>query len=145
MALLELLARAAPAGVVAPDALLVLEVPRLDRSGKPLRLLDRPRRGARAALGRGGQRARLVGGGAAGVAEGTGGAGVARGAPLRGGLLVGAGAVAALDLHVNVEDVARELVPDVVHELGEHRETLVLVGHEGVDLGEPAEVDALAQ
>ena len=50
-----------------------------------------------------------------------------------------------LDRHLDVEDVARELVPDVVHQLREHLEALVLVGHERVDLREPAQVDALAQ
>ena len=44
-----------------------------------------------------------------------------------------------------MEDVARELLPDRVDQLGEHLEALVLVRDQRVDLGEPAQVDALAQ
>jgi hypothetical protein len=44
-----------------------------------------------------------------------------------------------------VEDHPREVRPDGVHQVGEEGERLVLVGDERVDLGEPAQVDALAQ
>jgi hypothetical protein len=44
-----------------------------------------------------------------------------------------------------VEDHPRELPPDGVHELLEHREALVLVGDERVDLGKATEVDPLPQ
>jgi hypothetical protein len=44
-----------------------------------------------------------------------------------------------------VVDHPREVRPDRVHQVGEEVEGLVLVGHERVDLGEPAQVDALAQ
>ena len=44
-----------------------------------------------------------------------------------------------------MEDDPGELLPDGVHEVAEHREALVLVGDQRVDLGEAAQMDALAQ
>src|SRR5687768_9322522 len=130
MALLELLARAAPARVVPADLVLVGDASRLD-------LLRRLRRGVGRIPGglrharrhrpsgdgrRGGlERARLVRGRAARVVESAGAAGTPAAAdrPLL------AVAVLALDLDLDVEDVPRELLPDVVHQLGEHLEALV--------------------
>src|SRR5918995_3401942 len=133
MALLKLLAGAAPARVVAADLLGVVEATGLD---------DRERAG------------HLVRGhlGCLGHARGHGGAGgggdrVATGEPVAAGLLeatrlrtVGAEAptrpatlwrsgllLRLLDLDLDVEHVSRELVPDVVHEPSEHVEALVLV------------------
>src|SRR5688500_12564639 len=119
MALLELLARAAPARVVAADLLLVGDAPCLD-------LLRRLRRGLRCVargLGdtrrnrsaRGGgrcglQRAWLVSRRATGVVEGPCAA-RARAAPDR--PLPAAAAVLAFDLDLDIEDVAREFLPDV--------------------------------
>src|SRR5437763_17019782 len=113
MALLEFLARAAPAGVVAADALVLIHVPGLDvrqkLGGVLIRVFHSLRRDA--AGGRGSREgARLIGGRAARVGEVARGAGVAGGAPGLG--LVGlaraarAVAVAALDLHLHAEDVA---------------------------------------
>src|SRR5215212_5654099 len=137
MALLELLAGAAPARVVAADALLVGDAPRLDLRRRLGRGVRRVLRGIRDAgrygpaggcRGGGLQSARLVGRGAAGVVQ----AGLARSATAADGPLPTATATAAsvavlaLDLNLNVEDVARELLPDVVHQLAEHLEALVL-------------------
>src|SRR5918999_1644675 len=66
-------------------------------------------------------------------------------APVRALLLGGRLLLGLLHLDLDVEHIAGELVPDVVHEPREHLEALVLVGHEGIDLGDPAEVDPLAQ
>src|SRR4051794_17503034 len=143
MALLELLAGAAPAGIVAADLLVLVEALGLHGlwqghlvSGQVGRLGDPGWDGARLA-GCGGDRRCAALGVAARVAVGPSGA--AADGPLRTLLLL------LLDLDLDVEDVARELVPDVVHQRREHLEALVLVGHERVDLGEAAEVDALAQ
>src|SRR3954447_15414289 len=54
-------------------------------------------------------------------------------------------AVLALDLDLDVEDHPREVRPDGVHQVGEQLERLVLVGDDRLDLGEPAQVDPLAQ
>src|SRR5919198_814258 len=54
-------------------------------------------------------------------------------------------AVLALDLDLDVVDHPREVRPDGVHQVLEERERLVLVGNDRLDLGEPAQVDALAQ
>src|SRR5262249_42537205 len=102
------------------------------------------------ARGRRGERARLLVA-TAGVLVAPGGrAGVAAadrpGRALR--LLLGLSATAtvlALDLDLDVEDEARELLPDRVDQAAEHLEAVVLVGDDRLDLGEPAQVDALAQ
>src|SRR3954471_20922996 len=137
MALLELLAGAAPAWVVATDLLLLGDAPRLDVSGlQELALLAVRGLAQRRARCRGGQRARLN----AATAELE----VAIPAALlrREGL---SGAARVLDLHLDVEDEARELLPDRLDQGGEHVEALVLVGDQRVLLGEAAQVDALAQ
>src|SRR4051794_3423879 len=141
VALLKFLAGAAPARVVAADLVALVHVPglhdrqRLDRRAV-LVVGDLRPGGARR---RRCERARLALGAAARVLEVA--SAVAAAAPLR-----PEGAVArALDLHLHVEDVARELLPDRLDEGREHVEALVLVGDERVLLGEPAEVDALAQ
>ena len=54
-------------------------------------------------------------------------------------------AVLALDVDLDVEDHARVVRPNAVHEVAEQRERLVLVGNQRVDLREAAQVDALAQ
>src|SRR4051794_16454284 len=142
MALLELLAGAAPARVVAADLLLLGDAARLDVHG--LRELAVVAVGhglshlaGHDARGRRGQGARLDLA-AAGVLE------VGAAAPLLRGERL-ACAAGALDLHLDVEDEARELLPDRLDQGGEHVEALVLVGDERVLLGEAAEVDALAQ
>src|SRR4051794_3994728 len=136
MALLELLARPAPARVVAADLLALVHVAGLDMrqelGGIVIGELHARRRGT-TGCGRRGQCAWLVLRRAARVAE------VARGARVGAGgpgtvwrLLLRAVAVLALDLHLDAEDVARELLPDRVHQRAEHLEALVLVGHERV-------------
>src|SRR5687767_7219998 len=106
MALLVLLAGAAPAGIVAAG--LLLDVARLDLrrrlGGGVRRVATRLDRGAgrqRRPRGGGRERARLVGGGAARVLELPRRARVRARAP---GLLRPARAVAALDLNLDVED-----------------------------------------
>src|SRR3954465_10126696 len=102
MTLLELLARSAPARIVAADLLALVHVPRLDvrqqlrgivlgelhpgrpRAARRRRRRPPPPRGGRA------QRARLVLRGAAGVAEVTRGAGIRAGGPRVRLLLLGA-------------------------------------------------------
>src|SRR5215218_4888418 len=148
MALLVLLARAARAWVVAADAVLVGDDARLD--DRRLDLVEGGRgrilgagQGAAGCRGLGGrgQRARLPVRGAARVVEPARRAAVRSGAPG----LAARGAVLALDLDVDDEDVTAELLPDRVHQGAEHLVALVLVGDEGIDLREPAQVDALAQ
>src|SRR3954452_24506913 len=137
MALLELLAGAAPAWVVAADLLLLGYAPCLDVSRlQELALLAVRGLAQRRARCRGGQGARLN--------AATPELQVAVPAPLlrRERLSASAG---VLDLHLDVEDEARELLPDRLDQGGEHVEALVLVGDERVLLGEPAQVDALAQ
>src|SRR5688572_28168675 len=119
MALLELLAGPAPARVVAADLLLVGDAPGLDllrrlgrRVGRVARSLRHTRGNGAARHGRrrGLQRAGLVRRRAARVVEGR----LARASAAADGPLLAA-AVLALDLDLDVEDVARELLPDVVH------------------------------
>ena len=148
VALLVLLARTAPAGVVAAD-LLVLGLDdrgrvgapgrcRCLRSGAPRRRrrprpppwrppprwASRDRRGPLLAAG-----ARVLD-----VAAAAGLLGAEH--------LLGLG---RLDVDLDVEDHPDELLPDRGHELLEHVVALVLVRDQGVDLGEAAQVDALAQ
>src|SRR5688572_29220578 len=113
MALLELLARAAPAWVVAADLLLFRDSPGLDllrrlggRVGCVARRLRHTRgnRAARHGRRRGLQRAGLVGRRAARVVEGR----LARASSAADGPLLAA-TVLALHLDLDVEDVAREL------------------------------------
>ena len=54
-------------------------------------------------------------------------------------------AVLALDVDLDVEDHARVVGPDAVDQVPEEGERLVLVGYQRIDLGEAAQVDALAQ
>src|SRR4051812_3970429 len=136
MALLELLAGAAPAWVITADLLLVgdaagLDVDRLDQLALVAigRLAQRDTRGGR------GQRARLH---AAAAEVEVGVAALLRGEAL-------AVAIGSLDLDLDVEDEARELLPDRLDQGGEHVEALVLVGDQRVLLGEATQVDALAQ
>src|SRR5918992_5327801 len=147
MALLEFLAGAAPAGIVAAQLLVLVEPARLHDRDRAGHLVGgqvgrfRHPRGDRGTGGRG-DGVTALGRVTARVVEPAGGRGAAAApAPALGRLL----RLLLLDRHLDVEDVARELVPDVVHELREHLEALVLVGDEGVNLREPAEVDALAQ
>src|SRR4051812_23972947 len=129
--LLELLAAAAPARVVAPDLVALVDVARLDlhRHVEVLAVLGRVLDAA-ACHSRGcscGQRARLIA--AAAVLQPTRGGGTR-------GLGLEAVAVLALVLHLYVEDVAGELLPDRCDQPREHLEALVLVRDERVDLGE---------
>src|SRR5215213_3442743 len=128
VALLVLLARPAPAGVVAAELRVLVDAPLLDHRAAALGLV------VLAAVG-----ARLVVLRPAGVLERRRAGG--------GGALLGQRAVAVgvLHLDLDVEDHAGEVGPDRVHQVLEEGEALVLVGHERVDLGEAAEVDALAQ
>src|ERR1700755_2914284 len=118
MALLVLLPRATPTGIVAGGVLVVVLDPGLDHLAVAA---DRLRGGL---VDRGGvaardrdlfQRRGLGGGGAAGVVERR--------------RLVGGRrrAVAAFNLDFGPEDQFAELVPDRVHQLGEHRVGLVFV------------------
>src|SRR5829696_7367792 len=135
VALLELLAGPAPARVVAADLLGLVDPPLLhDRGLHDLLGVDAV---AVAAVG-----ARLVVERAARVGEGRAARRAARGVGRRERLAL---AVLALNLDLDVVDHAREVGPDRVHEILEEREALVLVGDEGIDLGEAAEVDALAE
>src|SRR5437763_9735021 len=84
MALLEFLARAAPARVVAADPLVLVHVPGLhmwEQLGGVLVRVFHALGGGATGRGGGRERARLVGGGAARVGEVASGAGVARRAP----------------------------------------------------------------
>src|SRR4051794_23900701 len=138
VALLVLLARSAPAGVVAADFVVLVFDHGLDRfeaaAVRPGGLRGSDIDGAGAAprgdllQGRG-----LVLQGPAGVGEGRRLAAAVGGC--HGSHLLG------LDFDLGAEDQFRELVPDRVHQLLEHLEALVFVGDEGVDLGEAAEVD----
>src|SRR6476661_2346561 len=139
MALLELLAGAAPAWVIAANLLFLRDAARLDVDGlQELALLavgslaERDARGSR----REGARLRAR---AAELEVARPASTRARRERLR------RAAVGALDLDLDVEDEARELLPDRLDQGGEHVEALVLVGDERVLLGEAAEVDALAQ
>src|SRR3954470_18067325 len=132
--LLELLAAPAPARVVAADLLFLVDVPRLHLDGQVEHLLLGVLDARRHHAGRRrGERARRPLGAAAGVLQPAG----------TGRLLLEAVRALVLDLHV--VDVARELLPDRRHQRAEHLEALVLVRDQRVDLGEPAEVDPLAQ
>src|SRR4051794_26690243 len=135
--LLVLLAGPAPARVVAAD-LLVLVHPALFDDRQRL-LLVALGLGIADARGRRGSE-RAGGARATGVLDLARAAGAGCGVVLRRAVAVG-----ALDLHLDVEDHAREVRPDGVHQVAEQLERLVLVGDERVDLGEPAQVDALAQ
>src|SRR3954447_17467200 len=150
VALFKFLARPAPARVVAPDLLGRLDPPLLDRRGDLVRRLhrvavraDAGRAGAARRLG---ERARLRGPDAAGVRDLAGPRRAAARRDARPRLvLLRRLAVLALDLDLDVEDHPREVRPDGVHQVGEQLERLVLVGDQRLDLGEPAQVDALAQ
>src|SRR3954454_8593048 len=116
--LLELLAAAAPARVVAPDLVALVDVARLDLhrhvdvaavvAARVLRAAPRNARGCRCC-----ECARLIA--AASVLQ-----------PARGGRTRGLGleavAVLALVLHLDVEDVAGELLPDRADQAREHLE-----------------------
>src|SRR5918994_7753155 len=144
VALLVLLARAAPAGIVAPDLLALVLDP-----GAGLCLL----RGRGLSGGLSGLSPLTVPGRRDRAAGRRGRRGRGSGLPQRRGLLGAAPRVlhsARLlrglelllgprrgDVDLHVEDQQRELLPHRVHELLEHRVALVLVGDEGVDLGEP--------
>src|SRR5436305_6158489 len=107
MAVLELLAGAAPTWLVAAELLVLVQAPGLDVHG--LRdLVDSGDACRDGASGGRGQRARLVLGAAARVAEVPGRAGARGRRPLL------AVAVLALDLDLDPEDVAAELLPDGV-------------------------------
>src|SRR4051794_36587485 len=144
--LFKFLARAAPARVVAADLLGRLDAPLLHRRGV-IDPVDREAVGPdRHVAGRLGQRARLRGRAAARVRY----LGGARRAAARRDrrprlVLLRRDAVLALDLDLDVEDHPREVRPDRVHEVREELERLVLVGDDRLDLGEPAQVDPLAQ
>src|SRR5215211_4837131 len=153
MALLVLLAGPAPAGIVAADLLLLVEHALLDLD-RLVDLLDGVRRGALDALGhaaRGRRRERAglsLAAPAALVAVAAGRAArPAADRPPAAGLRSGglAAAVLALDLDLDVEDEAGELLPDRVDQAPEHLEAVVLVGDDRLDLREPAQMDALAQ
>src|SRR5215212_3341634 len=108
MALLELLARPAPARVVAADPVTVLDVARLDlRQRSKLLPLRIHRRDARL-VGGVVERGRLLAS-ASGVSH-PGDARAARPARQRGRLR-------RLDLDLDVEDVAPEVLPDRVHQV----------------------------
>src|SRR4051812_8491985 len=119
MALLVLLAAAAPARVVAPDLLLLRQAPRLDLDGSLEILLGHAI--GQLARGRRGERARLlVAAARVGVAAGRRARRAAADRPGAGlGTLLlsrpaATAAVLALDLDLDVEDEARELLPDRV-------------------------------
>ena len=145
VALLVLLARPTPAGVVAADFVVLVFDHGLDHLGRR-RCRRRPpaRRPRRPPLG-------AVPPPAATCSSAEGWA-VERAAGVVERRRLGAAvagerrrACAGLDFDLGVEDEFAELLPDRVHQLLEHREALVFVGDQGVDLGEAAEVDALAQ
>src|SRR5215208_6333797 len=153
MALLELLATAAPARIVATDLLVLVQYALLDLH-RLVDLVDGVGRRAldalgNAARGRCRQRARLglATPAVVAVAAGRRAARAAADRPAGAGLRtrVGAAAVLALDLDLDVEDEPRELLPDRVDQTAEHLEAVVLVGHDRLYLGEPAQVNALAQ
>src|SRR4051795_2011758 len=139
--LLVLLARAAPARVVPADSLLVVLDDRLligDRSAAVAGLIFEGLLGGDVSAGgrRDGRLAERRGllGGATRVVET---ADLLRRRELRLRL--------RSHLDLDMEDQARELLPDRVHKRLEHREALVLVGDQRIDLREAAEVDALAE
>src|SRR5919198_6684680 len=117
MTLLVLLARAAPARVVAPDLVALVHMPRLDvrqqLGGLVVVAQLHARCGGAASGGGSGQRAGLVRSGAARVAEVARGARVRAGGPRRARrrLLCGL-PVLALYLHLHSEDVAGGPPPD---------------------------------
>src|SRR3954454_19130299 len=136
VALLELLARPAPARVVAAEARVLVDAPLGDDGHVVPGWLAGLAIGVRLVL----HRAARVGERAMPARR------LRRRFPLRRCRLpLCAVAVRALDLDLDVVDHPGEVGPDRVHEVVEEREGLVLVGHERFDLGEPAQVDALAQ
>src|SRR5215211_414677 len=155
VALLVLLAGAAPARIVAADLLPVSLHPcgGVDAVARPS---VRGRSGSR-----GSPRGGRPGSGRTDTAPRRRGRLGTLGVVQRGGLVLAAtrvrdlgrllrrlehlGRRGGLDGHLDVVDDPRELLPDRVHQLAEHREALVLVGDEWVDLGEAAQVDPLAQ
>src|SRR4051794_275630 len=145
VAALVLLTAPAPARAVAAHLMLVVEHALLDDRHRLvfLAVLREAfgRSGAR--RGRGGRHRARPGGAAARVGDPARAGGAARGGKGRDGF---AGhAVLPFDVDLDVEDHPGVVRPHAVHEVSEQREGLVLVGHERVDLGEAAQVDALAQ
>src|SRR5436309_6630107 len=145
VALLELLAAATPARIVAPDLVLLVDDALLYHGHLLLGVVEvghfGPAHGATGGRGGGCQRARAdraasarVGHAACACRAARGGEGFPRSA-----------AVVALDVDLHVEDHSRVVAPDAVHEVAEEGEGLVLIGHERVDLSKAAQVDALAQ
>src|SRR5215211_5538208 len=139
VALLELLARPAPARVVAADLLVLVHPALLDDRHRLLLVIGLCVADSRA-RGRRGEGAGLRGARAARVRDLTGAAGAVGRV-----VLPRAVAAGALHLDLDVEDHARKVRPDGVHQVAEQLERLVLVGDQRIDLGEPAQVDALAQ
>src|SRR5205814_6756486 len=113
VALLELLATAAPAGVVAPHLVLVVDDPLLHGGrlflGAEVGHFHAPRRGA-GGRGRGGEGARADSAAPARVGDAPGARGAARG----GEGFLGRAAVVALDVDLGVGDHARVVAPDAV-------------------------------
>src|SRR6478672_13478022 len=148
VALLEFLAGAAPARIVAADLLGRVDPALLDDRERLVGLdgvAVGPHRGAGATRGLR-ERARMRGPHAARVRDLAGPGRAAAGSDARPRLvLLRRAAVLALHLDLDVEDHPREVRPDGVHQIGEELERLVLVGDDRFDLGEPAQVDALAQ
>src|SRR5438067_9074097 len=144
VALLELLAAPAPAGLVAPHLVFLVDHPLLDdRQGLDRFTFVVERLGPHAGC-RGGRPQRPGAGRAltARVGHAPGAGRVAGGGEGGDG---GAAAVLVLDVDLDVEDHPRVVGPDAVHEVAEQREGFVLVRHERVDLGEASQVYALAQ
>src|SRR4051812_47930705 len=130
VALLVLLARAAPARVVAPDRLVLVDATLLHGLDRLL-LVDLGVALGRDAAGRGGrQRARLRGADAAGVGDPAARRARPRSRALGQVVVTAAVAVRGVDLDLDVEDHPREVRPDGVHQVGEEVEGLVLVGDE---------------
>src|SRR3954451_14987538 len=142
VAALELLPGAAPAGVVAAELLVLVDHALLD-DRRRLELLLGRRVGPRGAAGgaRRGHREVVRPAHAARVGH----VAARGGGPPGGARRDRAVAVLALHLDLDVEDHAREVRPDGVHQVLEQRVGLVLVRDKRVDLGKAAQVDALAQ
>src|SRR4051794_15777188 len=130
VALLELLARAAGARVVAPNLVVLAGDSLFDDGGeRQLGLVDLAVGVGLGALISAGHRHGDRLGAAHRAAARVGDAAARRGRAARGARRRdGALAVAALDLDLDVVDHPREVGPDRVHEIFEERERLVLVG-----------------
>src|SRR5256885_11078407 len=129
VALLELLAAATPAGIVAPDLVLLIDDPLLHHRHVLIGVVEvghfGPAYGAAGGRGGGCQRARADRAASARVGHAARPCRAARGSER----FPRSAAVVALDVDLHVEEHSRVVDLDPVNEVAEEGEGLVLVGH----------------